>query len=186
MIVNEKGLLRAMKEAWKHGGGYNVAVELDLANVVNMVIGTGWWTVIIAWDELPRKVLGMVAEHLGTLPKAGEAFRVMDGEPQTEIFGVASKGLRVVHEGDPPVQLIRRTELTVGGYPLWQRVDDGKVFRLSPDGEDLLLLGKGTPKIVDRAMMMDDMVSRAYVAMEPEPEDQKTLGLLAHLGKVKW
>ena len=45
MIVNEKGLLRAMKEAWKHGGGYNVAVELDLGNVVNMVIGTGWWTV---------------------------------------------------------------------------------------------------------------------------------------------
>lgn len=186
MIVHEKGLLRAMKEAWKHGGGYNVAVEKDLAGVANMVISTGWWTVIVAMDELPRKVLGMIAEHLGDLPKVGEAFRVMDGEPQAEIFGVASQGLRVVHEGDTPVQLIRRTELTMGGYPLWQRVDDGKVFRISSDGEDLLILSRGTPRIVGRALMMDDMVSRVYVAAEPEPEDLKTVGLMAHLGKAKW
>lgn len=184
MIVSEKGLIRAMKEAYKNGSGYNVAVEADPAGVTNVIIGTSWWTVVIEKGELPRKVLGMIAEHLGEIPKAGEAYRITKGEPQTEIFGVAAKGLRSVHDDNPPLQLIKRTDLTMGGYPLWQRIDDGKMYRICPDYEDILLLDKGTVRIVQKVLMLDDMVSRAYVAAEPE--DPERMEQMVHLGKVSW
>lgn len=184
MIIDEKGLISAMKDAYK-SSGYNVTVEEDAAGVPNVIIGTGWWTVVIAKESLPRKVLGLIAEHVGDIPDAGEAYRVMKGEPQTEIFGVAVQMLRSVHDGDKPLKLIKRTDLTLGGNRLWQRKDDLKMFEVYPNWEDILLTSKGTMRIVgDKALMLDDMESRGYVLVEPADQDRTER--LAHLGKIAW
>lgn len=185
MIVDEKGLIKAMKEAYTHGSGYSVAAEVDRGAIENIIIGTGWWTVVIEKKSLPRKVLGLIAEHVGDIPGPEEAYRVMKGEPQTEIYGVATQLLRTVHEGDPPIKLVKRTALTMDGYQLWQRKEDLRMFLIAPELEDILLTQKGTVRIVgDGVLMLDDMESRAYVAAQPqEPEKAEQL---AHLSKVAW
>ena len=66
MVIEEKGMLAAMKDAYK-GGGYKVAVE-DSAGCENMILHTAMWTVVVLKKELPRKVLAMIVEHVGEVP----------------------------------------------------------------------------------------------------------------------
>ena len=63
MIVNEKALVSAMKDSYK-GGGYSVAFGSG-----QVFVSGNSWSVWCAEDELPRKVLGMIAEHLGKIDK---------------------------------------------------------------------------------------------------------------------
>ena len=79
-MINERALVKLMKEAWK-ASGYSVA-EFDSGTVRRYIItGRGW---LVACDAplLPRKALGMIAEHVGAMLR-DEALRVRkDEEPQ--------------------------------------------------------------------------------------------------------
>lgn len=85
MVVSEKGLLRAMKDAYK-ADGYTVAVD-DGGGIEDLILHTQAWTVTIEKNEVPGKILGLITEHLRKLPQPGEAFRVKKKETQTEIYG---------------------------------------------------------------------------------------------------
>lgn len=184
MIVNEKGLIRAMKEAYK-GLGYNVAAGDNDSGIENIIIATNFWAVVIEKKNLPRKVLGLIAEHVGDIPKLGEAFQVKKKEPQTEIYEIATRVLRDIHAGDKPLKLVKRTDLTLGCYQLWQRKDDLRIFKLDPELEDIILLSRGTVRIVgDDMLMIDDLESRAYIAVEKI--DAKEQDRLDHLSKIQW
>ncbi len=62
MLINEKALARQLKEAWR-SGGYRVA---DLDGL--MYIAAYTWAITIRTEDIPRKVIGLLAEHLGYLP----------------------------------------------------------------------------------------------------------------------
>ena len=66
-IIQEKGLVRAIKDAYRHGG-YNV-LNLD----GDVVIYAEGWCVRCPWNKLPRKALATIVEHLGMIPENGEA-----------------------------------------------------------------------------------------------------------------
>ena len=184
MIINEKGLLKIMKEAHK-GPGYNVAAEIDAGNVENIIITTPKLAVVIEKKNLPRKVLGLIAEHVGDIPEPGEAFQVKKKEPQTEIFDIATRILRDIHADNKPMKLIKRTDITLGGYQLWQRKDDLRIFKVDPALEDILLLSRGTVRIVgDDMLMQEDLESRAYIAVEKP--DAKAVAGIDHLSKMQW
>ena len=62
-IIQEKGMVRAIKGAYRHGG-YNV-LNLD----GDVVIYTEEWCVRCPWNKLPRKALATIVEHLGMIPE---------------------------------------------------------------------------------------------------------------------
>ena len=63
MVINEKGLLRAMKEAYK-SEGYEIKCK-DNSGVQEIEIETTKWRVTCVLKNMPRKVLGMIVEHMG-------------------------------------------------------------------------------------------------------------------------
>lgn len=87
MVVSEKGLLRAIKDAYK-ADGYTVAVD-DSGGVEDLILHTPLWTVVIQKDEVPGKILGIITEHLRKLPGPGEAFH--DNERQPPVAGGRDK-----------------------------------------------------------------------------------------------
>ena len=184
MIIEESGLMRAMKEAFK-ASGYHVAAEIDEAGIENIVITTASWIVIAEKKAMPRKVLGLIVEHLGEIPKPGEAFQVKKKEPQTEIFDVVQKSIRCIHAEGDVLRTLKRTDLTLGGFRLWQRKEDLRIFKISSGLEDIVQVGYGTVHMIrDEKMMMRDMESRVYLSVEiTESREQERLD---HLAKIQW
>lgn len=77
MIINEQGLVRAIKRAYKNGG-------FTIINHGGQVTAyTDGWYVRVDWDKLPRKALAAIVECMGTLPATPEALAIeKDMEPQ--------------------------------------------------------------------------------------------------------
>lgn len=102
--MDEKGLCRAMKECYK-GSGYEVAMvsgyDLELATRTEcdgatgevqeaeedryiIMSGPSWMTWCFL-PEVPRKVLGLIVEHMGSIPMEDHAYRVMKSNTQEEM-----------------------------------------------------------------------------------------------------
>lgn len=184
MVVNEKALVREMKEAWKRDG-YEIA-NRTAGGVEEMVLNTAEWTVVIRKEKLPRKVLGLIAEHLGEIPGPGDAWLVKKKETQTEIYQQVVGVLDDYHTMEKGLRIIRRTSLTMGGSPLWQAASDHKVILVNPDLEDLMEWGTFLVRISgDEHLIIDDMESRCYIRCK-ESKDTKEIEKLNHLAKVTW
>lgn len=184
MVIDEKGLMAAMKDAYK-AEGYKVAVE-DSAGIENVILHTSMWTVVVMKKELPRKVLGLIAEHIGDIPKPGTAYQVKKKETQTEIFNMVADAPLDYQSGEKKRRVIRRTSLVLGGFPLWQTATDEKVVKVLPDEEEIInWIGCDVILIGEDVLVADDDISRAYIrcTIPKDPQERK---MLEHLGKVKW
>ena len=180
MVVSESGLIRAMKGAYK-GVGYKVANK-QVGNVEEIMIGAPGWVVLIEKKNMPRKVLGLIAEHVGEIPAPGEAFQVSKKATQTEIFGVSMQLLEGMKNDEKERRLAKRTTLTLAGYPLWQREKDLKIVRVPPLREDIMLAhGRDVWMFDSDTLMVDGKASRVYVDTYYIAEEED---LLKHLSKV--
>ena len=94
MVVNEKGLLKAMKDAYKTDG-YTVAVD-----EADLILKTVTWTVVLHMEEVPSKVLALITEHLRKLPDPGTAYQVKKKETQTEIFRMVKEEILNFHTSE--------------------------------------------------------------------------------------
>lgn len=183
MVINEKGLMKVMKDAHK-SSGYCVAAENN-ADMENIILCTNRWVAVVEKKNLPRKVLGLIAEHVGDIPGPGEAFQVKKKEPQTEIYDVATQTIRMIHAGNKPLRIVKRTQLTSGGYQLWQRKEDLRIFKVDPALEEVVNLARGTVRIVgDDTLMIDDLESRAYITVEKIDQNEKAM--FDHLSEIQW
>lgn len=124
MILNGKALVRAMKEAKKHGG-YRVFVD-------------GAYTVIYCWHwgvrcltkQLPPNVFGKVAEDLMQWPESGECWFVTRKEVQKELSDTTEDILkRLAEAGGMP---LRKTPLDLKGWELWQTIPGMKIVAFDP------------------------------------------------------
>lgn len=122
MIINEKALIKAMNAA-KKGGGYRCWVDGR-----RTVIYTGFWAVVSV--RLPRKVLGLLVEHMGTLPEDGDTWLIVKKDVQKELTPFGQDVIEALErENGTPMKL---TPLTLNGYELWQKLDDGKILAFDP------------------------------------------------------
>ena len=182
MVVSESGLMTAMREAFK-GVGYKVANN-ESGGTEQIVIGAPGWVVVIEKENVPRKVLGLIAEHVGDIPAPGQAYQVSKKQTQTEVFSMSMQMLTGMNNGEKQRRLCKRTSLVMDGYPLWQRDQDRKMFRLPTERENIMLtLGRDVWLFDEDTMMVDGKASRAYVNTHRPAEDSNVLD---HLAKVMW
>lgn len=181
MVIDEKGLLRAMKEAYKTTG-YKVAAD-NSTGVDMLVIGTPLWVAEIEQDNVPRKVLGLIAEHIGTLPMPGQAWQVHKKETQTEIHNV-SVGLLEDLKKATASGKIKRTSLNWNGYQLWQCPKTLEVFMVPPGNEDILDNYKREVWLVGGMLYISGVASKLYIS--PSKVSQSESAALTHLAGMQW
>ncbi len=183
MVINESGLCAAMKAAYKKKStGYKVASRIARGGAEEIVLSAPGWTAIITRENAPRKVLGLIVEHVGDLPQVGQAFQVQDTKAQAEIFDMAVPELEELAAG----AVVKRTQLNYNGYQIWQRTDDGTVFMMPPKHEDMLDNFNRQVKTMDNGTLFyaEGIASRLY--LQPLQIQQNELTALHHLAKLQW
>ena len=182
MVIDEKGLRAAMEGAFKKKStGYKVAARTTEDGDQELILSAAGWTAFVNRENTPRKVMGLIVEHVGDLPQTGTAFQVQDKNVQAEVFSMAVPS---------PAQLVagaqvRRTNLTYNGYQIWQRTDDLEVFMLSTKFEDMMDNYNRKVWLTEDGMFyVEGVASRLYVL--PLQVQQNELPALHHLAKLKW
>lgn len=124
MIINEKALIKAMNAA-KKGGGYRCWVDGR-----RIVIYTGFWAVACETAKLPRKVLGLLVEHMGTLPENGDTWLIVKKDVQKELTPFGQDTILALEKERG--RLTKLTPLTLQGYELWQELNEGRILAFDP------------------------------------------------------
>lgn len=119
MIINERGLVRNIKQAFKRSG-YTIISTGD-----QVTLFTEDWYVRADWDKFPRKALAAIVECMGMLPATSDALAVMAGEePQVVMPEVAGQDVASWEAGEDEVDTVTMVPVLFQGYQLYQ-VDGG-------------------------------------------------------------
>ena len=123
-MLDEKGTVAALKEAYKNGG-YRVAFAEG-----RVLIRAGVWGVEIEAEYICPKILGTVVEHIGILPDDATAYLAhKDADPgMTCSLDVELAAWAEIRKNAEEAKTrIKRTQLTLDGYEIWQTSEGLKV-----------------------------------------------------------
>lgn len=185
MIINESGLLSVMKDSYKMGG-YHVAVSMVSNKKSYLLAGYGYgWAAVIRHSKMPRKVLGLLAEHIGRLPEDGEAFLCKkDNDVQEEILQVAIKPIADKFADAMKSYIgIKRSRLTWDGDNVWQTAEQ-EIALIRPDLEKIINFKDTSPRLVERCLYVEGQVSTVYIHRTAPGETEKNV--VAQLGNTLW
>lgn len=184
MLINEKALLRAMKEKYKTSG-YHVAV-VDGKDQPKMILIGGTWAVLINANTAPRKILGYIAETLGTLPDPGQAYRVRKDMTELEqlefVTGIIDKAEDLFVES--PRWRVKPTELTMGGSELWQNCGTMEMVLMDPALTGIIGDSRTEVYMAGDLLSTEDTESVIYLARIRTAEESEKY--LEHLSKALW
>lgn len=184
MVINEKALVREMKEAYKRGS-YTVLVRPS----GRTVICCSYWAAEIDNHDVPREALSLMALHMGFLPEPGDAYKIYKGDKtpavQEEVFEVAAEW---VDKLDGAYQIreekslgLKKTVLTYNGYNVWQQDKTRNILLLRPEYERILYK-KENAFMLGEALCVADQVSRVYILRSEQIAEDKML----HLAQTEW
>lgn len=126
MIIEEKGLVKAIKIAYRHGG-YTV-----LNQDGEVTIYTEGWFVRCLWPKLPRKALATIVEHMGMIPDAGEAVAIeKDDQPQAVMDGIVRDDVDRWTDGQG-TGMATYVPVMFKGYQLFQEVGGRQAYGVDP------------------------------------------------------
>lgn len=126
MLINESGLVRCIKRAYK-SAGYAVAAEGDC-----MTIYTEQWYIQCKRAAIPRKVLATIVEHMGMIPDDGEAMAIeKDDQPQAIMAGIVSDDVAGWMGGEA-ASMASYVPVTFRGYQLFQEVNGRQAYGVDP------------------------------------------------------
>lgn len=183
MVIYERFLIRAMKDAYKRDG-YKVAANADSGGNVCLIIAAAGWMVEVNQENCPGKVLALIVEHLRKIPHPGEAFQVRKKQTQTEIFAVAVGWLHELKDAAVSCG-VKHTDLSWHGYQLWQRDDNLQVFMVPPLSEDIMDYFKRPVDMLGESVMrVAGEVSCLYIL--PSAVKKNESAALTHLSKMQW
>ena len=133
MVINEKALVRQVKEAYKTGG-YTVAAVGE-----QMMLTNGAWLAIIDRDNVPGEVLGLLALHIRDIPEPGDAYRVTKTKSgafaQKMVLTEAIRGwarMQELVQTSGTGNLMKRTSLTLSGMLLYQECGGDALYMIDP------------------------------------------------------
>ena len=133
-MLDEKRTVAALKEAYKIGG-FHVAFSRG-----KVLIRGGYWAAEIEQDYIFPKVLGAIVEMIGVLPVMPAAYiagKSMDPGTTCSLDAELSAWDEIRERAEKAKTRIRRTQLTVNGFEIWQTKDglrarpmDGKYTKI--------------------------------------------------------
>lgn len=126
MIIEEKGLVKAIKAAYRHGG------YTALNQGGEVTIYTEGWFVRCLWNKLPRKALAIIVEHMGMIPDDGEAVAIeKDDQPQAVMAGIVGDDVAGWMGGEA-ASMASYVPVTFRGYQLFQEVNGRQAYGVDP------------------------------------------------------
>ena len=186
MVVDDKALVREMKEAFK-GWGYTVM----LTSNDRWVIGSrdNWTVAIDGQNNVPNEVLALIVLHMGELPKQQQCYRIYKAEKsiciQKEVYRVAFEDFENMEDSRPlNDEVVRKTALVYGRRRVWQQIEDKKVLLINPRFEDLMEIGADSVVCtVGQQIHLKGEISCVYISRVRGGANEE---LLEHLAKVSW
>lgn len=186
MVVNEKALMRCMKEAYKNQG-YTVAGDDGW-----MVICGGYWLVNIAEEETSNELRSLITLHMRKVPVEGEAYKTVKGddgpivqkkllEEALGVMEILSSRLSDAFTGGGP-DAMRKTEIRFESTNVWQNARDLGVFLVNPKYEALLEDKKDVKKAGEGLYAEDDISSTWIIGVANNAAKDK----LTHLAGIRW
>ena len=180
MIFNEKGLIRAMKKAYKDDG-YTVA-----ATDTGLIITGEMWGVQLNDKAIPNTVKSLIVLHAGKIPEPGNALSVCKGETGTMFYEMAvdrvEKLMELYAQGKRAA--IRPTRLTMDGYRIWQLPDCLRVHLIDPENQQILDYGDHDAYLVGNTIFGLTVYGTVYVCREVLPPEDEAV--IAHLEQMQW
>ena len=189
MVINEKALVREMKQAYRYNG-YTVMVMPSDRWVIK---SKGEWAVVIqGQDNVPNEVLALIVLHMGKLPKPESSCVIYKGEKcsviQKEVYATAAADFAVMENErlqteDEPVEL-RRTGLVYGRRRVWQQTGDLRIRLINPAYESLMDQdGTKMVRNVGDRICLEGEISCVYIYHAAGGASE---ALVEHLAQVKW
>ena len=124
MLINEAGLIRAIKRAYK-AGGYTVANHGDAISIYAQT-----WYIQINRALVTNKVLAAIVEHMGMIPEVGAPTSVMkDEEPQLVMAEVAADDMAHWRSGQRGEE-VTMVPVIMQGYQIFQPPGGGACWGL--------------------------------------------------------
>lgn len=188
-IINGDGLARAMKEAYRRGG-YRVAVE-DIGGEDWVYIWCGYWATMQKREDVNRKVLGLIAQHIGLIPEEGQAFhtwRSKEAVAQAMIFADAERQVKAFMEmgGEFNPDPCAPTALTLGGNNIWQNTITGKILIVDPAYQQIIeTKDMARAKCTDRCLIREDWDEKAWILCI-DSEAEQLQRMTDHLAAIRW
>ena len=183
MTIYDKGLLRAMKAAYK-GDGYYVAVTEG-----HITIQTDDWGVQMYDQLVPNSIKSLIVLHNGCMPPRDSAVLCQKGECSSAFLEVVTgimEGLVKDYTAGGGLA-IKPTRLTFDGKRVWQLAEELDVRLVDVDHQQIfqILFGeKVNAFILGNTIFSHVPYGSLYIRTEiPEPEDKP---LLQHLSGMQW
>lgn len=124
MLINEAGLIRAIKRAYK-AGGYTVANHGDAISIYAQT-----WYIQINRALVTNKVLATIVEHMGMIPEVNAPTSVMkDEEPQLVMAEVATDDMAHWRSGQRGEE-VTMVPVIMQGYQIFQPPGGGACWGL--------------------------------------------------------
>lgn len=182
MVVNESGLCTAMKTAHKKAG-YKVAGLVSDGEDKILIAAPGWCVQILR-QKVPRKVLGLIVEHVGDIPRAGEAYQVRKQDVQTEIHGVTTRILEKMLDPALERREVKYTGLHWGRYILCQRLDDLKIVKVDPDTGSIMSAAPKIEMLGEEILTVSGIASDVYIDISRTLHEEEAQ--IDHLSRMQW
>ena len=116
-MINEKALCAAMKDAYRNGG-YEV---MGIGKENTLVINGKMWCAAAPQTRMPRKVLALLVEHLGEIPRGQAAIVRKKEGVQTMVVDMAMERWEKLQKlTKTAAEELRPTPMTWKGREVWQ------------------------------------------------------------------
>lgn len=180
MTLYDKGLIRAMKKAYKDSG-YYVALTDN-----GVLIQTAFWGAEITADAVPNSVKSLIVLHNGAMPRMNTAVCVQKSECASAILETVistmddlAKGYTVT--GGVP---IKPTRITFDGMRAWQTTNDLKLRLVDVDDQQILAGENWDARLVNGFIYGRTWFGSMYVRPQVLPPEDRPL--IDHLAQMQW
>ena len=180
MTIYDKGLIRAMKRAYKDDG-YYVALTDN-----GVLIQTAFWGAEITAGAVPNSVKSLIVLHNGAMPRMNTAVCVQKNECASAILETVVSTMDELSKiytatGGVP---IKPTRITFDGMRAWQTTTDLKLRLVDVEDQQIL-----TGESLDAHLVGGFIYGRTWFGsmyIRPQLLEQEDRPLIEHLAQMQW